>query len=156
MSSSGFPAEGGPWSADLAVGYLFEDPMSDVSPPDTIQAAGALESTPLDLARWADAAWGGTVFGDGVAATMSSEPYDLGGGWAYGAGTLVIEHDGGIEHGHNGVWGGFLGWSGHRPDLEASLGILVNGYPSDGAGGVDLGVSTRLAADLWAAVDAAR
>lgn len=82
--------------------------MTDAADPSMGYSAGAIVTTPADLARWAAALYGGEVVSDDMLESMTTPVVEANPGEWYGMGTF-IEGDGAeTTIGHSGGIGGYL------------------------------------------------
>lgn len=150
------PRSGDGWG-DIASGYVGTLDRTLRPDPSAVGASGNMVSTSADLARWARALWtpDPAVISEGGRAEMVSDPFLVTEQVSYGLATMIIQPEPGdpVEYAHNGALDGFVAWSGTRPDLDAGLGLMANGWPDDGNGGYDAGYASHLAQDLWAVVE---
>ncbi len=92
-----------------------------------IWAAGAMMSTPTDLARWARALYGGRVLTPGSLALMT----DFQGSHRYGLGARRTSKGDRVAWGHGGSLDGFQTGMWYLPAIDASVVVMWNRWPHD-------------------------
>ncbi len=95
-------------------------------------AGGGFASNAEDLARWAQALYGGTVL-----SPLTLEEMRRGGasgeGQGYGLGTQIYQTGWGQAYGHDGEFPGYLSDVRYYPRLKISVAVQVNADESEGA-----------------------
>ena len=98
---------------------------------------GGWASTPLDLARWTKAFYGGEVLPDGSIALMEKDAADapsLGPGTRYGLGVMLWDTPHGPVRGHRGFLPGYLTATAWYTDLDLAVTFQVNSDDARSAG----------------------
>lgn len=95
--------------------------------PQFEYTGGGTITTPLDLARWGDALYGGRVVSaDSLAAMIDGVPCELGPGTTYGLGTIIWTSPHGPAIGHAGWFPGYVSMLCHYPDLGVTIAYQQN------------------------------
>jgi len=152
LEDSTAPGLGDSWG-EVVPTWLGGSPFPSILHPTGPGAAGCMVSDADDVARWTQARFGGSFLSPELTAAQVEGLEPLGGPFFLGLGSLVVDSTGeALEWGHNGALNGYVGWSGHRPDIDASIALLGNAW---GAGTPpDFSYPLGLHLDLWAEVDA--
>ena len=151
LSDSTAPEPGSGWGAAVPT-WMGESPFPVIMDPSGAGAAGCMVADADDVARWTRARFGGAFLSPQLTEEQIADPSPLGGPFFMGLGALILDDSSvALEYGHNGALNGYVGWSGYRPDIDASMGLLGNAW---GAGNPpDYSYPATLHLDLWAVVD---
>ncbi|HEY6326700.1 MAG TPA: serine hydrolase domain-containing protein [Candidatus Cybelea sp.] len=111
--------------AGLAIGYVPGLGTSLEALPeswrDNVTGAGSLYSTSLDMLRWDNALWNGTILTKNEISELTKDRGD-----GYGFGLIVGTRDNHRVVGHDGQTTGFVARYDHFPDENAALLVLGN------------------------------
>jgi len=151
LADSTAPEPGAGWG-DAVPTWMGESPFPIIMDPSGIGAAGCMVADADDVARWTRARFGGAFLSAQLTGEQVAEPSSLGGSFFMGLGALILDDASvALEYGHNGALNGYVGWSGYRPDIDASMSLLGNAW---GAGSPpDFSYPATLHLELWAVVD---
>lgn len=118
---------------DLAPCYDEEgDDVSASFDPSFGWAAGAIVSTPRDLARWAAALYGGDVLSPPMLSLMTTPAVDTGdGGIQYGMGAFIETDGTDTIYGHTGGIGGFMTYMYFHENESAAVIAMANVLGTD-------------------------
>jgi D-alanyl-D-alanine carboxypeptidase len=152
LEDSTVPGVGDDWGGVVPT-WLGGSPFPSILHPTGPGAAGCMVSDADDVARWTRARFGGSFLSPELTAVQVEDLEPLGGPFFLGLGALIVDSTGdALEWGHNGALNGYAGWSGYRPDIDASITLLGNAW---GAGNPpEFSYPLGLHLDLWAEVDA--
>ena len=146
------PGLGDDWG-EVVPTWLGGSPFPSILHPTGPGAAGCMVSDGDDVARWTRARFGGDFLSPELTTSQVEDLEPLGGPFFLGLGALIVDSsENALEWGHNGALNGYVGWSGYRPDIDASISLLGNAC---GAGNPpEFSYPLGLHLDLWAEVDA--
>ncbi len=152
LSQSLMPATADGWG-DIVPSWLGDEPFPLIMQPSGAGAAGGMVSGAEDLARWTQIRFGGNFLSTELNELETEGLLQLGGGTWAALGAVVVEFsETGPQHGHDGALNGYVGWSGYRPDIDASISLLGNAW---GEGDPpDFSYPLELHLKLWEEVDA--
>jgi D-alanyl-D-alanine carboxypeptidase len=114
---------------EVATGYLEQKPVivdgKFTINPQWEGAGGGFASTAEDLARWANALYGGDVlFAKSLEEMFSST--SSGEGATYGLGAMVTRSKWGKAYGHDGEFPGYLSDMRYYPKYKIAVAVMVN------------------------------
>jgi D-alanyl-D-alanine carboxypeptidase len=147
MDDTRFPEQG--WG-EIARGYVGETDVTADNHPSALDAAAGMVSTAADLAVFASALYGGDLLADEAMNDMFGNPFRLDMEHEYGLGTVLYQPETGPgQIGHGGTIDGYSTWVGYRPELDASVAVVANGWPV----GWDNDLAFQLTQAVWSVVE---
>ena len=98
--------------------------MTDAADPSMGYSAGAIATTPGDLARWAAALYGGEVLTDEMLGSMTTPAVQVNPGEQYGMGAFIEGEGAETTIGHSGGIGGYLTYM-YYLESEATVVVVM-------------------------------